>query len=265
MRPFQIRTSRVSATDAGHTRAHHARSGKITLLTCAAIAILSGAGALSMFTGPGDVTTDQLRLGLIRAGADPVALAAAGALNSQTDRLAADGRIALDPAANPSNTAELAAADAALATANATIDRVRRNAQAGVATSDDLTALRAAETSAANAISQRNTVLARILATSASSLTEAQRATLAAIRANPAASQLSPYYAVVSRTSADHVRLRDALANVRIAAKLGIAANPESTTIVNTANADPAVAAARQAWSTNAPSVTTAWLASTAR
>ena len=89
-----------------------------------------------------------------------------------------------------------------------------------------------------------------------------QRATLTQIRANRAVDHSQGFpieFQVASRTEAQWVALRDALANEKQAIKYPDTLDQDAQTLLSTTRAEGAVAAARTALDANLPAVQTAW------
>jgi hypothetical protein len=190
---------------------------------------------------------------LIRAGLDPKALAAAGV---------SSGSIAsLVQAANTTageQASALAAADATYASNRASGDRLQRLIQSGRGSGEDVQSYQAAVSARDTASTQRDTAIAAVITGATAGLTSGQRATLATIRANRSWN-LPLEFLVVNREQSEWVALRDALANERIAGKLGEEPDAAAQTQLATWRANGSVAAARTALDTNLASVTTAW------
>jgi hypothetical protein len=206
------------------------------------------------------VSPAEFRGALLSAGLDPAALTAAGVTSQELPGVLSDARDYLTE-----HIADLRAAASSAASNSHTADRLTRAAQAGVASQDDLAQLATAQANAATASGQRATILGALRAAAIADLSEAKRSAILTLAGAGAGDRVLPIqYRLASRTEAETVALRDALANVRIAAKLGSEADGESTSLVNAANAnqDTAAAAARLS---GLPAITTAWESGTAQ
>ena len=130
---------------------------------------------------PADVEA-SLRL----AGINPQALAAAGVNAAQTTGLFADASSYLTDAL-----AGLQSADAAVASSRHDVERLERAVVAGVSTPEQRTALAAARSTLASAISDRAAALDGLTAAATADLTPERIAALASIRTNAASWDLS--------------------------------------------------------------------------
>ncbi|MBI5283451.1 MAG: hypothetical protein HY874_00010 [Chloroflexi bacterium] len=195
----------------------------------------------------------DFRVILLRAGLKPEALAAAGIAPSSI--ASALQSAAQSIAAAPS---ALATADADFAHARGESDRVERLIQSGKGTPADVSAYQNAKAALATATAQRSAVLDQLFASATANLSAAQRTALTNLRAN-AAWNLPPEFLVVNRSQEDWVRLRDALANEKIARKLHD--QPDAGAQAQLANwrASVAVAAARTGLDTNLAQIRTNW------
>jgi hypothetical protein len=271
--------SRQSRDADVHRRAWPTRS---KLLTAGATVLLLGAMATSVSvscskssssvtTGSSDtslgftamrdeeaLSSAEFRGALLSAGLDPAALTAAGVTAQELPGVLSDARDYLTE-----HIADLRAAASSAASNSHTADRLTRAAQAGVASQEDLSQLATARANAATASGQRATILGALRTAAIADLSEAKRSAIT-ILAGASDHTLPIHYRLASHTEAETVALRDALANLRIAAKLGSEADGESTSLVNAANAnqDTAAAAARMS---GLPAITTAWESGTAQ
>lgn len=190
---------------------------------------------------------------MIRAGLDAKALAAAGVSSGS---IAAVVQAAANAAGEQASA--LATADANYASNRATADRLQRRIQSGHGDQEDVTAYQAACTARDSAATARETALAAIITGATAGLSSGQRSTLATIRANRSWN-LPLEFLVVNREQAEWVAVRDALANEKIAAKLGDEPDAASQTALGVWRANQAVAAARVSLDTNLAALTTAW------
>lgn len=195
----------------------------------------------------------DLRVTLLRAGLSPEALAAAGVtpVAVASTLQAAAQQLAGAPSA-------LANADLAFANARRESDRLERLIQSGKGSQEDVAAYQAAKAALEAATAQRQAALDAVLTAATSSLPAAQRTALLNARAN-AAWNLPPEFLVVNRSQEDWVRLRDALANEKIARKLGDQADPAAQAQLANWRAAPAVAMARSGLDTHLTQVRANW------
>ncbi len=206
--------------------------------------------AAAMFPAP---TASDLAIGLIRAGLDPEALAAAALSSQQVN--AAMTRVSqylVD------HQAELELADAARAQARIQCDGLRRVIQSGTATQEQVDAFPAAQASLAQAESQLNGLVNGVFDAATGGLPQAQRTTLATIRANRAW-DLPVEFLVADGPEAQWVQLRDALANERISQDLDESPDPEAQAWLAQCRGNPLVASAEANLDANLASVTAAW------
>ncbi len=156
------------------------------------------------------------------------------------------------------NPGALGLADAAYSAARQDRDRLKRLIQSGQGTSEDVDAYAAAKIALALAESQRETVLGAILAAATSGLSASETNNQAALRST-SNWNLPTEFLVVDHSEAEWVQLREALANERIAAKLGEDPDPDAQALLATFRSDPLVAVAAANLDTNLPAVEAAW------
>ncbi|MFN0007217.1 MAG: hypothetical protein ACKVXR_04855 [Planctomycetota bacterium] len=212
----------------------------------------SGGGGNEPFVVPADFQVKLLRAGL---GAD--ALAAAGVSSGTIISV-------LQAAADQLNAhpGDLASADASLVAARVESDRLRAKIQSGQASQEEISAYQSASSSLASATTARQAALDAVFTAATANLTAPQRAALTQIRANRAVDHSKDFpidFLVVSRTEAQWVALRDALANERLAVQYPDLANEVAQQRLATMRSDGSVAAARTSVESNLSSVTTAW------
>jgi len=200
----------------------------------------------------------QFNVLLTRAGLSPDALAAAGVSELSVSTIVSSALTSVQ--AHPQ---VLATLDMSFAEARRESDERRRRIQSGLGTEADVTIYQASSAAMNSAEAQRETFLTELLATATANLPPEQRTALVAIRAN-STWNLPKQYMVVNRTQEQWVALRDALANERIAAKLGEEPDPACQALLATCRANSAViagtsgvapenlAAIRSAWNTAA-------------
>jgi len=194
---------------------------------------------------------------LLRVGLAPEALAASGASAADTTQAAAD----LD-AWLADHSGEIAAADAAWATANQAAETIKRKVKSGQATPEEVAGLPSLETTRDAAAATRDGLLAGAFDAATASLTAAQASALSTIHAN-SSWNLAVHFLVVDRTQEDWVALRNALDEKRIATKYGESVSAESLAVISAALGSTAVATAKVNVDTNVAAIEAAWNAAT--
>lgn len=216
------------------------RPGSILTIALAFIAtgaiILASVTAMSGYDND-PPTRDALRAALLRVGLGPEPLAAAGLTTGQVRAVVAGARSHLTD-----HGGALDAADSAYTSAKGTHDTLRRLVVAGKASQNDLASFNSNKSTLATAASRRSAALDALFTAATDDLTQAQVATISAIAANDWSIPIR--YRTASRTQADRVALRDALANDRISTKLGEDPDSASQQLLLAANATHAVATA---------------------
>lgn len=172
---------------------------------------------------------------LTRAGLSPDALAAAGvsALSVSTIVSSALASVQTHPQA-------LALLDTSYADARRESDARRRRIQSGLGNEADVTVYQASSAAMNSSETQREVFITELLATATAGLPQEQRTALAAIRAN-SSWNLPKQYMVVNRSQEQWVALRDALANERVAARLGEEPDPACQALLANCRANAAV------------------------
>ena len=235
----------------------------VSVLTAGlALTVLVGAGLISSGTvtwpmtssRPEDpMTNHELAVALSRTGLSAESLAAAGATAVQTTALVDDARSYLTL-----HVQEVRDTEQALADAKFESDRLERKIQAGLGTQEDLAAYATAKAAAAAALAARDAELADFYTAAAEDLSATPKAVLSKLKGNTVWDVL-PQYRAADRTQAEWVALRDALANKRIAEAAGGTPDEGCTQLLATADADPAVSAAKANLDSKLAEVTTAW------
>ena len=198
-------------------------------------------------------TPSDLEVALLRADLGPEALTAAGALATDVTTLvtAAQQYMTLNPGV-------LDSADAAFADARVDVDQLTRLIRSGQGTAQDVQDLGTAQAAMSSAETQRDGVLDAVVTAGAALFTPGEQQTLATIKAN-SSWDLPIEFLVVNRTEPDWVLLRECLANERIAAAEGEAADPDCQTTLTQLRGDPAVITATNNLTMNLAAVTAAW------
>lgn len=184
------------------------------------------------FTAP---TAAELRAALSLSGLSAKPLAAAGVQEGQVGTVVSNARTYLT-----NSNAAFQSAVANFRDSSLLVETLENKARTGQASEQDLTALASARTSLAGAVTARDSAIAALFAAGTANLSESAVAALTNIRANrdrPVPIQ----YQVATRTDADWLILRDALANDRISARFGQDPDDACHQTVLDANAETAV------------------------
>jgi len=202
-------------------------------------------------------TPPDYKVLLLRAGLSPEALAAAGVQPAQVAGTvqSAVGAVSQAPDA-------LGIADAAYAEARANTDRLKRKIQSGKAEEGDVQAYQTAKAALATATGQRETILNQVFDSATASLGDSRHQALLAIRANKVWN-LPTEFLVVSRSEQEWVQLRDALANERIAPKVGEEPDPTAQAQLAAWRAHASVAAAKTGLDSNLATIRAGWTEAT--
>lgn len=199
------------------------------------------------------VASADLASTLIRAGLDPEALAAAGVSSNQAAAVVDDFGEAMS--AEPTR---LSAADASHAAAKVASDQLRRLIQSGRGSQEDVTSYQTAMSDLQAAEAARQGALDDWYEAGTASLSNAQLAVLATIKANRHW-KLDIELLAQSRSEAEWVELRDALAHERIAPKYNEPVSQPVASFLADCRADAAVSTAKSSFVANATAVETAW------
>jgi len=216
-----------------------------------AFALGGGGGSEPVDPPPPPANTAFARV-LLRLGLGADTLAAAGVSSQQATALVT----AVEGAHAP---ATLASRDEAFIAAKQACDRLRRTVQGGRGSQEDVTALRTAETTLADATASRDAYLASLRSSGLATLSEGQSTLVERIRANRIWA-LPTQYLVKDRSEPDWVRLRDSLASKRISEEdeeEEFAASAQSHLAAVDAEAE--VAAAKVNLDSNLAAVQIAW------
>jgi hypothetical protein len=197
--------------------------------------------------------THELAGALYRAGLDPEALAAAGVSPGTITTVVGDTVEHLI-----FNQAFIELADTAWAQSRKQCAQLKRKIQSGRATDEQVNAYQAAKAAFAQAKMQRQAALGTLVNVATGDLSNNKRSTLATIRANRHW-DLPVEFLVVDRTEAQWVRLRNCLANERVADKWGEDPDPDAQAALAQLRSNPLVAAARANVDANLDVVNNAW------
>jgi hypothetical protein len=182
----------------------------------------------------------ELRSALARCGLSPSVLTAAGVNAAGATTLVANVRQYLTD--HPD---DLRDADSSVFAAQASCDQLMRKVQQGQASLQERAGYEAALGALDSARAGRDGVLAAVQTAALANFSSAQQGVLAAIRAN-SRWKLPVQYLTTTRTDAQWVALRDALANDRQAAAAGVSPDPSCHQLVVGADAVPSTSAAAQ-------------------
>ena len=197
-------------------------------------------------------TPAELNLLIRRSGVSPEAIAAAGVSAQNTASVVTAGANYIVPNFSAIQDAQLEHANAK--TAHAALAKL---VQSGLASPAQLIQLDEARTRLTNASNAEQAWLAAIYDECVAGLTSQRSGTLTTLKAGRDWSAPIQYKAAV-RSQADWVELRRALANVRIANKLGESPDPAATQTIARADANAAVSAARSGLN-NLPLIQIQW------
>lgn len=236
--------NRSKSPSVPHRRGFVGRSRGVLLI---ALALLSASGAMVLsgtvdFAGSKSYSllpdSDDLVLCLARVGLTPESVTAAGCSTQDAVELLNDAMNQLTPTYDA-----LVDADNTLGKAQKSLDELERKIRAGTATLQEKQQHPASAATASTARAARDAVLDQLFTAAVTDLSSGEKAMLAQARAN-SAWNLPVEYRVAEKSEAQYVTLRAALADVRIAAKLGEDPRPESLQAISAANAVAATAAA---------------------
>lgn len=200
------------------------------------------------------LTDDELAVSLMRVGLTPEACCAAGLTTDQTISLVANAREHLQ-----TNIATLRLADEQYVSAKSTHDQLKRLVQAGKASDEDRANFSVAVTTLTTTTAARDSALNTLYNAAVDGLADASTVKLGNCKDSIHWSACPVQYRVESRSEADWIALRDALANIRISADLQDDANHDCMELVNEAKADPDVAAATTAIELKLNGINNAW------
>lgn len=203
---------------------------------------------------PAAPTAVELAAALHRVGLSPERLAAAGLTAIEASTLVQNAAAHLDGERFQS----LQQADTAVRDASRDVQRLERLARSGRATSGDLGDLTTGRAALAGAESALRSALGALYDAAADGLSGPKAARLATLRAN-AGWDLPVQYLAASRSEAEWVALRDALASVRISARLGEEPHGGCSALVAQCDADSAVATAKAALDANLAAIASAF------
>ncbi|HRQ73936.1 MAG TPA: hypothetical protein PLU35_13000 [Phycisphaerales bacterium] len=203
---------------------------------------------------PQPPTAVELAAALHRVGLAPQRLAAAGLSSAETTTLVQNAAAHL----TGERFLALNQADTAVRDAQRTVQRLERLARSGRAAGNDLSDLAAARTTLAGAEALRDGALGDLYDAAIGDTPGPKASRLATLRAN-AAWDLPVQYLAASRAEAEWVALRDALASVRISARLGEDPHHECSTLVAQCDAQTPVATAKASLDANLAAIASAF------
>lgn len=237
----------------------HRGAVRITAILVLAVAVL----ALSWMTmyprsaqaDPQPPTASALAVALIQCGLDAKSLCAAGVPSGSISGVVSDVREEMTD-----HPGSLETAQQSLGSARSQHDQLQRLIQSGLGTAQDLTTFASASSSLSSAQGSVNSTLSSLFTAGTADLATAQRNILSTTKANRAAGWTHPVeFLTVTRTEAQWVELRNALANERIALALGEAPSAEAQAILSAARSDGTVSSAIASLQVNLPAVEAAW------
>lgn len=196
---------------------------------------------------------------LVRVGLSPDDLSTAGVRSASVAAVVADVEDYLT-----SNPGVVADADARVLSARDEAHALERLVRGGLGSAGDVRAYAAARSELDAALAARDAVLDAIFAAGTSSLSDAQRSVLTRLRSNVAVTRgimsgLPLEFLAKDRSETDWVRLREALANERIAVRLGEEPDAAAQADLSSCRSESDVASARTNHETYLSEVETAW------
>lgn len=199
----------------------------------------ANAGSVSLTSHTVTVAKRTLREALSLASLSPAALAASGLSAQQAADLIGRARGHMNEGST--NYEQVFATHRA---ATLQVRTLQQRVQAGTATSEDNSALAAAQSALTSAASAREDAVASFLDATLVGLSETAIASLTQLRANRSV-DLPMQYLVVARSEGDWLKLRDSLAIEREAAAKGESVDSATSEFLAGVNTDPAVIAAK--------------------
>jgi hypothetical protein len=202
---------------------------------------------------PPAVTAAQLRVLVARMGLHPELVATAGLNADQATAMINRLRshyADLDP--------DLESATSALNTATAQAESLRRKIVAGKGNAGDVAALATARSQATTAAQSLATARANVMSDLSEVVGGDAVQVIATIQGNQKWTALPVYFRVITRTPADWVTLRDAVASRDTSTRLGETPADGALSIISDAESNQTVAAAKTGFQSNAASVSAA-------
>ena len=199
------------------------------------------------------VSSQDLRLALHRAGLDARSLTAAAVSSNSVSSVINAAREELGTVA-----ASLNSADASFVQARQQVETLERRIQGGQGSAEDVTALAAARSSQTSAAASRQSALSSLFNAGTAGLSQTQRTVLTNTRAN-AQWEVPVEYLTVTRTESQWVALREALANERIALAHNESPASAAQTLLQEVRSNLSVAAAITSLAANHTTVNAAW------
>ena len=205
-------------------------AGGLTLASVVSMTLWrAGAAALD---GPAPV---ELAASLHRVGLGPETLAAAGVTGAETTTLVGKASGHLDGEAFQ----DLKNADATVRTAERERDRLGRRVRSGTATQQEIADYQTARTSYAGAVAALDAELDALFEAAVHGMSQGKIDAIKTIRGHRAWDVPAQYLAK-ARAEAGWAALRDALADVRVSARLGEDPDNASVSLITAENADNA-------------------------
>lgn len=214
----------------------------------------SGTGELAVSVPP---TPHEVAVALTRVGLDAASLTAAGLTVNQITSLVSDAEEHL-----MEHMDALRLADEGWSNARRDADRLEALIRAGGGSGEDVQALATARATLATKASERDALLSGLFAAATGESAQGAAELLTTMRANREAGwEVPQQYLTMTRTQLEWVQLREALANLRIAAQLGEEPDQACSTLVGTCNAAGNVANAKTSLDANLATNAAAWTA----
>jgi len=191
---------------------------------------------------------------LLRMGLDPDAFAAAGVSGTGLQ-----SALALEQDLLEGALATLASRDAAYAEAKVTVDALRRKVRRGQASTEEVQQLATAKTVLAAATSARDTLLDGLAEDLLENFSDGAAATLRQIRSSQRWKNIPVAYRLETRTQAQWVEIRNALAAERTHEAIGDGVPQEVQTFLSNLDSDEDVSAAATRLDANLSGVQSTW------
>jgi hypothetical protein len=198
-------------------------------------------------------TPQQIELELLRVGLNPKTLACAGCIQADVSTLVSKAQAHL-----ATGYEGLSQAQSEYEQAKFERDRLQRVVRAGTASQEQIQQLAAAETTLATKSAALDTARAGLFDAATESLESGCLATVEIIRGQDRWSFPS-HFKAASRSHADAIALRNALANIRINPEYGLDVDPAAQTLVEDELEKPAVATAKAAYDARYAGLKSQW------
>lgn len=223
-------------------------AGGLGLASMWSLRLPRAASILAMLTPDGQDVAGAMQ----RAGLTAETLAASGAQQGDVATIVDDATTYV-----AANHAQLLAADAAVSDARGRLERYSRLVRSGTRDQETVNSLAAARSDLATAESSRQTLLDGVFDAATAGLEQGEVGVLTTLRSQRGWT-MPVEYLCSSRSEAELLELRNAVAHKRIRDELGEDLDPEVQTLLNTRDGETAVTTARENLDAHLASVRTA-------